>query len=75
LTVRDNGPGIPDGRKASLFTADGTVGEGGGLALVGTLVDGYDGRVRVADNEPRGTVVAITLPRPDRVPDSETTAG
>lgn len=54
LEVRDNGPGVdPD----VLADAD------GGLDLVRTLVDHYDGEVKIADNEPRGTVVVVDLPR------------
>ena len=61
LTVSDNGPGIPDERKASLLDASGPGGEG--LTLVRTLIEGYGGTIRVGDNEPRGSVFVVTLPR------------
>ncbi len=54
LEVRDNGPGVdPD----VLADAD------GGLDLVRTLVDHYDGDIDIANNEPRGTVFTVDLPR------------
>ena len=61
LTVSDNGPGIPDGRKASLLDASGS--GGGGLVLVRTLIEGYGGTIRIEDNEPRGSVFVVALPR------------
>jgi len=54
LEVRDNGPGVPDD---VLADAD------GGLDLVATLVDHYGGELHVSENEPRGTVFAVDLPR------------
>ncbi|MCD2200420.1 histidine kinase [Halobacterium sp. KA-4] len=54
LEVRDNGPGVePD------VLADAE----GGLDLVRTLVTHYNGDVRFTDNEPRGTVFVVDLPR------------
>lgn len=65
--VADNGPGIPDERKSTIFEeehmgleSDGT---GLGLYLVGTLVDRYGGQVRVVDNDPEGTMFIVSLPR------------
>jgi len=62
LSIRDNGPGIPVERRRTLLEP-GLHSEGGGLSLVGTLVEGYDGTVRIEDNNPRGTVVTVDLPR------------
>ncbi|MFB6081762.1 MAG: PAS domain S-box protein, partial [Halanaeroarchaeum sp.] len=66
VRVADDGPGIPDGRKESLFGAvdEGITAEasGVGLALVSTLVHQYGGRVHVEDNEPRGAVFVVELP-------------
>lgn len=64
VTVRDNGPGIPDERKDSLFD-DRATGTGGGLSLAGTLVERYGGDIRVEDNEPRGTSFVVELRRAD----------
>lgn len=65
--IADNGPGIPEERKSTIFEeehmgleSDGT---GLGLYLVGTLVDRYGGQVRVVDNDPEGTVFIVSLPR------------
>ncbi|PCR90844.1 ATP-binding protein [Natrinema ejinorense] len=62
LSVRDNGPGIPDARKGAVFDTN-AEGSTGGLSLVGTLIDGYGGRAWVEDNDPRGTVFVVELPR------------
>ena len=65
LLVGDNGPGIPDDQKATVFEyrEDGT--GGGGLFLVGTLVEEYGGDVWIEDNDPRGTTFVVELPRAD----------
>jgi signal transduction histidine kinase len=69
VTVRiaDNGPGVPDERKESVFgkgekglESDGT---GIGTYLVKTLVSRYSGTVWVEDNEPRGAVFVVELLR------------
>jgi PAS domain S-box-containing protein len=67
--VADDGPGIPDDRKDAVLGkgeqgVDST-GTGIGLYLVEVLVDGYGGEVWIEDNEPRGTVVCIELPKAD----------
>jgi signal transduction histidine kinase len=65
FTVADDGPGIPDDRKAVLFDATAStvdrLDHGLGLYLVHALVSAYDGTVDVADNDPTGTVVTVTL--------------
>ena len=67
LTVADNGPGIPDDLKESVFEPS-EDGSGGGLSLVYTLVTGYGGDVRVEDAEPRGTRFIVDLPRAEGDP-------
>jgi signal transduction histidine kinase len=78
LRVADDGPGIPDRRKKQVFEPEVGEGTGMGLYLVETLVDQYGGDVRLADNDPRGTVVELTLPRAGgeerRQPSRETVA-
>jgi len=67
ITVKfaDNGPGIPEERRDSLFgkgekglESDGT---GLGLYLVDTLISQYGGEVWIEDNEPTGVVVCVEL--------------
>jgi len=79
VTVRiaDNGPGIPDEKKATIFAegkqgldSDGT---GIGTHLVETLVNRYGGTVWIEDNEPRGAVFVTEFPVSDE--DVPLTAG
>jgi len=66
VRVADNGPGLPDGVRDSVFEAGerglDSSGTGIGLHLVQTLVEQYGGEVWVTDNEPRGTVFHVELP-------------
>ncbi|WP_251341421.1 PAS domain S-box protein [Haloplanus halophilus] len=66
VRVADNGPGIRDERKGAIFEEGekdlDSEGTGLGLYLVATLVDRYDGDIRVADNDPKGTVFTVELP-------------
>jgi signal transduction histidine kinase len=67
IRVADDGPGIPEATKASFADEDEmttAISEDGlGLYLVHTLAENYGGTVRIEDREPRGTVVAVELPR------------
>ncbi|WP_070364422.1 two-component system sensor histidine kinase NtrB [Halodesulfurarchaeum formicicum] len=67
ISVADDGPGIPPEERESIFAKGETGlesdGTGLGLYLVQTLVDRYDGRVWIEDNEPRGAVFVVELPR------------
>ncbi|MEZ3114693.1 sensor histidine kinase [Halobaculum sp. MBLA0147] len=82
LSVADGGPGIPEqernvltkGRETSLEH-----GSGLGLWLVYWVVDRSGGDLRFDDNEPRGSVVTVTLDPPSEpvtgaVTDGEATA-
>ena len=69
VRVADDGPGIPDRQKETVFergqkgsTSSGT---GLGLYLVGVLVDSYDGEITVTDADPRGAVFEVRLSRAD----------
>jgi signal transduction histidine kinase len=66
LTVSDDGPGIPDDEKATLFDADDSERGNHGLSLISRLVEGYGGSISVEDNEPRGTTFRVELPRAQR---------
>lgn len=69
VTVRiaDNGPGVPDDRKEEIFGKGerglDSEGTGIGLYLVQSLVDSYDGEVRVEDREAGGSVFVVELER------------
>jgi len=71
LTVRvfDNGPGIPDHEREAVLEGDETPlrhGTGLGLWLVRWAVIRLGGELDISDNEPRGTVVSLRLPRAER---------
>lgn len=68
VRVADDGPGIPDAKKGTVFEpgeqGEGSVGQGIGLYLVDTLVTRYGGDVRFEDNDPTGAVAVVELPYP-----------
>lgn len=65
--ITDNGPGIPDDEKEAMLTwnrkGSESTGTGLGLAIADTLTRNYDGSLWMEDNDPRGTVVNVELPR------------
>jgi len=67
VRVADDGPGIPDDQKGAVFgrgeSGLESPGTGIGLYLVDTIVETYGGDVWVEDNDPRGTVVCVRLPK------------
>lgn len=63
IRVGDDGPGIPDDRKATVFQRGDHGNSGLGLYLVNTLVTRFGGAVFIEDNHPRGAVVVIELLR------------
>ena len=66
LEVADDGPGIPDELRASVFerfTKSGTSrGSGLGLAIARAIVEAHGGSIDFADRQPRGTRIRIELP-------------
>ena len=71
VTVRDNGPGIPDDIKPHVFemfftgqnkVADGRRSLGLGLALCKSIVEAHQGRIVLTDNDPTGCCFTIYLP-------------
>lgn len=64
VSIADNGPGVPDDVRDRLFErSDGRYGSHGlGLYLVRTLVERYDGSVRLSDTGPDGSVFTVELP-------------
>ncbi|MFP8951800.1 ATP-binding protein [Natrialbaceae archaeon A-arb3/5] len=73
VSVADNGPGISDRRKETVFGRGEkgleSPGTGIGLYLVQTLVEQYGGTVWIDDNEPTGAIVRVRLPVVDASPD------
>jgi signal transduction histidine kinase len=69
--VRDDGPGIPDDLRATLFQPFATRREGGiglGLTFVQRVVLEHRGRLAVSSNQGRGTIFRIELPAGEDVP-------
>ncbi|WP_336326346.1 PAS domain-containing protein [Halovenus sp. HT40] len=69
VRVADNGPGIPDAQKESIFGKGErgmeSSGTGLGLYLVHTFIDQFGGEVWVSDNDPEGAVFHVALPKAD----------
>jgi PAS domain S-box-containing protein len=67
VRVADDGPGVPDDRKEEIFgrgeMGPESPGTGIGLYLVRRLVEACEGSVRVEDNDPRGAVFVVEIPR------------
>lgn len=65
VSVEDNGPGVPDDHKESIFGKGekglDSPGTGFGLYLVRTLVVQYGGDVWVEDNDPEGAKFVVEL--------------
>jgi len=70
FSVADQGQGIPDSEKQSVFekfyrmgneeTRQST-GTGLGLYIVNQVLKAHGGRIRIADNLPKGTIFSIEL--------------
>jgi len=65
IVVSDNGPGIPDEIRATLFepfvTKNKSTGTGLGLAIVRQFIEGHNGSVTVHNDE--GAVFTLQIPR------------
>jgi PAS domain S-box-containing protein len=66
IEIADNGPGIPDSQKHTIFGKGEkgleSAGTGLGLYLVDNIVAMHGGEIRVEDNDPEGTVFIVELP-------------
>jgi signal transduction histidine kinase len=74
ITVRDNGPGIPEDERERVFdrfyrgrdaqaTADGSLGSGLGLAIVKTIADRHQAQVTLGvPQDGKGLYVSIAFP-------------
>ncbi|MDA9493887.1 ATP-binding protein [Bradyrhizobium sp. CCBAU 11361] len=71
IDVSDDGPGIPDERKAAMLepfvrgeearTMDETAGFGLGLSIAQAIVTAHDGTLQLLDNAPKGLRVRLRL--------------
>ena len=69
IRIADDGPGMPEREREALQRGAETPLEhlqGISLWLASWAVRGVGGDIRIEDNEPTGTVVALRLPRADR---------
>lgn len=68
VSIADDGVGISPARRDLLADPERrfseSAGIGSGLFLATTVVEQSGGHIAFEDNEPRGTVVRVTLPRP-----------
>lgn len=70
IEIADDGEGVPDDRKESIFRRGETghakeTGSGFGLFFVDAMVSRYDGSVHVEDNDRGGATFVVELPRVD----------
>jgi signal transduction histidine kinase len=72
IRVIDNGAGVPDAVRESLFdpfvSAGKPNGTGMGLAIVKKIVQDHGGSVIVENSSPQGSTFLVTLPRTQPVP-------
>lgn len=65
ITVKDDGPGIPNAVRPRLFQPFNTGRPGGtglGLAIARDLVEAHGGQLRLVESGPEGTIFRIDLP-------------
>ena len=66
LSVTDQGPGVPDELKSSIFrrhhSASGSLSRGVGLSIVAAIAQAHRGRAWVEDHQPTGSVFCLWLP-------------
>jgi signal transduction histidine kinase len=72
LDVTDTGEGIPDEMKGRIFErffrvdssrSSQVEGSGIGLAIVASIVEKYQGKLSVADNQPKGSIFTVEFPK------------
>ncbi len=69
IAVKDQGPGVPDAYKKSVFerfsrrAREGVVGTGLGLAIAKRVVELHKGRIWVEDNPKGGSIFYVELPK------------
>ena len=70
ITIRDNGPGIPQGQRDAIFepffsTKGEGKGTGLGLSIVRNIVQQHGGAIEVESESGRGTTFSVILPAAD----------
>ncbi|MBM3534236.1 MAG: HAMP domain-containing histidine kinase [Alphaproteobacteria bacterium] len=71
ITIKDDGPGIPEVVRPKLFQPFNTGRPGGtglGLAIARDLVEAHGGRLRLVESGPEGTIFRIDLPLSGAIP-------
>ncbi len=71
ITVKDDGPGIPEIVRPKLFQPFNTGRPGGtglGLAFARDLVEAHGGQLRLVESGPEGTIFRIDLPLAGAIP-------
>jgi signal transduction histidine kinase len=72
ITIADNGRGVPDAIRATLFEPFVSQGKengtGLGLTVVQKIIQDHGGEVAVEATSPAGTIFRVTLPRPVPTP-------
>jgi signal transduction histidine kinase len=63
ITIADNGPGLDDVQKERVFKRETERNSGFGLHMAETLVSHLGGNLSVEDNDPRGAIFTVELPR------------
>jgi two-component system sensor histidine kinase QseC len=72
LRVFDTGPGVPPDRQSAMFDrfvrlSSNEPGSGLGLSIVDRIVTRHAGQITVANRDPHGLVVTVTLPTPREI--------
>jgi len=82
LSVRDNGPGIPENQRQELFRPHGRLRSGGlsrghglGLSIVRKVTERVGGSIRVEDAPDEGSVFLVSLPVDPALEDDPTVLG
>lgn len=71
ITIKDDGPGIPETVRPKLFQPFNTGRPGGtglGLAIARDLVEAHGGEIRLVESGPEGTIFRIDLPVSGAIP-------
>ncbi len=74
VRIANNGLGIPDARKQTVFETNEWGDAGLGLYLAKSLVTNLGGEIAISDNPPSGTEVTVELPQAPTEPSDSATA-